>query len=207
MKNFGQAAAPKQTAGEVTQLLENFREGDQAAFGRVFSLVYQELRRLAQAQLRSERTGGSLVATALVHEVFLRLVGQPASDWSGRDRFFGIASRAMRQILIERARRRNARKRGGEQPHTTLSDAKTAVELNLEDLLALDGALDRLEAVDARLRKVVDYRFFCGLSEQEIAGLLGVSTRSVERDWVAARAWLFRELHPSAGKPDKGGLC
>jgi RNA polymerase sigma factor (TIGR02999 family) len=203
MKNFGQAAVPKQTFGEVTQLLENFREGDQEAFGRLFSLVYQELRRLAQAQLRSERTGDSMVATALVHEVFLRLVGQPATDWSGRERFFGIASRAMRQILIERARRRNARKRGGEQPHTTLSDAKTAVELNLEDLLALDGALDRLEAVDLRLRKVVEYRFFCGLSEHEIAALLGVSTRSVERDWVAARAWLFRELHPEAVKPDR----
>jgi RNA polymerase sigma factor (TIGR02999 family) len=184
-------------------LLEDFREGDREAFGKLFSVVYQELRRLAQAQLRGERSGDSMVATALVHEVFLRLVGQPASDWSGRERFFGIASRAMRQILIERARRRNARKRGGEQPHTTLSEAKTAVELNLEDLLALDDALDRLEAVDPRLRKVVEYRFFCGLSEQEIAGLLDVSTRSVERDWVAARAWLFRELHPEAVKPDR----
>jgi RNA polymerase sigma factor (TIGR02999 family) len=159
-------------------------------------VVYAELRRIAGRQLRQERPGHTLYLTALVHEAYLKLAGQPEGEWKSRAHFYGIAARAMRQILIDYARGRRTGKRGAGAAHTTLSAAKLGFEVRLDELLALNDALDRLEKIDERLRKVVEFRFFGGLSEKEIAELLGVTERTVERDWVKARAWLYNELYP-----------
>jgi RNA polymerase sigma factor (TIGR02999 family) len=182
---------------DLTRLLAEYRDGNGEALDRAFAVVYAELRRLARAQLRNERKGYTLEATGLVHEAYLRLLGNRVEEWHGRAHFFGIAGRAMRQILVERARRRRAQKRGGEQHKTTLDDRHAAPQMNADELLALDAALDRLAVIDERLRQVVELRFFCGLEDQEIASLFGVSGRTVERDWAKARAWLYRELYPN----------
>ena len=184
------------TKGEVTRILASLRDGDQAALDRLFPLVYDELRSLARQQLRRGPHGGTLQATGLVHEAYLKLAGKNGLDAQSRGHFLGIAARAMRQVLVDQARARLAQKRGGEWQQTTLSDGDDAVELKPDDLLALTEALDELEP---RQRQVVEYRFFVGLEEREIASLLGVTERTVRRDWVKARAWLFRSLTPDAG--------
>lgn len=184
--------------GEVTRLLEDFHAGDTQAFDRAFAIVYAELRRLAQSRLRRERDGHTLPATALVHEAYLKLVGHPSREWQGRAHFFGAAACAIRQVLVEHARRRLAAKRGGGLARTTLDERCAAAGVEAEELLCLNDALDRLGALDPRLKTVVEYRYFCGLEEQEIACLLEVSPRTVERDWVKARAWLYKELYPAA---------
>jgi RNA polymerase sigma factor (TIGR02999 family) len=176
-------------------LLNDSRVGIHGALDRAFDVVYGELRRLAQQQLRNEKAGHTLPATALVHEAYLKLLGNPAADWSGRAQFFGIASRAMRQVLVDHARRRYAKKRGGEQHRTTLEDRHAAQKMSPEELLALDAAMDRLARINDRLRQIVEYKFFCGFEDPEIAGLLGVSQRTVERDWAKARAWLYKEIY------------
>jgi len=181
---------------EITELLVRAREGDQTAFDRVFPLVYDELRRVAGYQLQGERGGHTLQPTALVNEAYMKLAGSPGADWRDRAHFVAIAARAMRQVLVDHARRRGAAKRGGDRQQTTLSGVPLGVDLNSEELLALDEALQRLDALDSRLRQVVEYKFFGGLTDKETAELLGVTPRTAQRDWVKARAWLYRELYP-----------
>jgi RNA polymerase sigma factor (TIGR02999 family) len=191
-------AAERERAGNVTQLLLEAQTGDRAALNRLLPLVYDELRRVAQRQMRRERPGHTLLTTGLVHEAYLKLVDEAQVEWQGRAHFFGIAARAMRQILVDHARRRGAEKRGGQWRRTTLADERLGLGVPMEELLALDLALDRLDALDPRLREVVEYRFFAGMNEEEIGEVLGVSARTVRRDWVKARAWLYKELYPEA---------
>jgi RNA polymerase sigma factor (TIGR02999 family) len=164
----------------------------------LYALVYDELKGIAHRHLRDAGGGDTLSTTELVHEAYLKLSRAPGSQWDNRGHFFGAASRAMRQILVDFARKRQALKHGGAQERVTLDSSNTALELQLDDMLALDAALDRLNAVDERLREVVELRFFGGLPETEIAELLGVTARTVERDWVKARLFLLRELDPMA---------
>lgn len=159
-------------------------------------VVYEELKRLARRH-RHRGSGSALCTTELVHEAFLKLSGTPGASWEGRAHFFGAASRAMRQVLVDFARRRHAVKRGGEWRATTLDDATAAVDLELDELLALDDALKKLDSVDPRLRSIVELRFFAGLTEERIADVLGVSVRTVGREWLKARLFLLRELDPN----------
>lgn len=182
--------------GEVTRLIAAMREGEPDAVDRLYPHVYDELRGVAERQLRRERPGHTLHPTALVHEAYLKMVGGAAA--SDRAHFLALAARAMRQVLVDHARRRSARKRGGGWHATTLTDGSASVELDPTELIALDRAM---EALDERQRQVVECRFFAGLEESEIARVLDVSERTVRRDWVKARAWLYRELYPDAAPP------
>lgn len=192
------AAGSPPDPGTVTNLLVAYRAGDERALERVLPLVYEDLRRAAERVLRREQVGHTLQATDLVHDAFFRLVGH-VPDVESRAHFLAIAARAMRQVLVDHARRRHAAKRGGDWVRTTLGDHPASDGLGPEDLLALDDALHRLDALEPRLRQVVEYRFFGGLTEKEIAATLGVTERTVQRDWVRARAWLHKELGGAAG--------
>lgn len=191
----------KKSASEVTELLVQFRAGDRDALDRLFPVIYQELRRVAQRQMRRERPDHTLGVSGLVHEAYLKLVDQAQVDWQSREHFYGVAARAMRQILIDYARRRRAGKRGGEWDRTSIAEKELAFDAPLEELLAVEEALERLDQVDPRLRKLVEFRYFCGLTEEETAQVLGVTVRTVQRDWVKARAWLYRELYPAQPDP------
>lgn len=181
--------------GEVTRLLRAAHEGDSASLERLIPLVYEDLRRLARHQLRHEYGERTLNATALVHESYLKL-GTGAVAARDRAHFLAIASRAMRQVLVDHARDRKAAKRGGGSwERTTLTDGAWVGQFDADGMLALDEALGGLEA---RQRQVVECRFFGGMEEQEIAAALGVSERTVHRDWVKARAWLYRYLYPES---------
>ncbi len=182
---------------DMTQLLADVRDGERGAFDQLLAAVYDELRQVAQRQMRKEREGHTLNTTGLVHEAYLKLVDQTQVDWRDRAHFFGIASRAMRQILVDHARRRGAQKRGGAWRQTTLEPGELPAEMPAAEVLALDDALDRLDKLDERLRQVVEYRFFGGMTEEEIAEALGITARTVQRDWAKARAWLYKELYPS----------
>lgn len=190
------------SAGEVTKLLLRASEGDEESRNELLSFVYDELRQLARQQLRRERPDHTLEGTALVHEAFVRLAGDAAPGWKNRAHFFGIAARCMRQVLVDHARSRGSLKRGGSWERTSLTNKGLGVVLPLTELVALDDALEKLGELDPRLLTVVEYRFFGGLEEREVAELLGVSTRTVQRDWAAARAWLYKELHGTPGTPD-----
>jgi RNA polymerase sigma factor (TIGR02999 family) len=192
------AMASTPTTGEVTRLLSQLRGGDHDALDRLFPLVYQELRRAAERALRREAGGHTLQPTALVHEAYLKLAGGPLES-ANRAHFLGIVARAMRQVLVDHARRRRAAKRGGGEAAMSLSEADGAWTVRPDELVGLDEALDRLGARNDRLRRVVELRFFGGLTEDETAVALGVTTRTVQRDWAKARAWLHKEL---AGQPD-----
>ncbi len=185
------------TPGEVTRLLGALREGDPDALDRLFPLVYAELRRAADHLLMREGAGHTLQPTALVHEVYIKLAGGAPPDASNRGHFIGLAARAMRQILVDQARRRKAAKRGDGQVPVRITNAQVGVDLHLEEFLALDDALDRLAGVSERLRQVVELRFFGVLTEDEVAATLGVTTRTAQRDWAKARAWLYKELYPA----------
>jgi RNA polymerase sigma factor (TIGR02999 family) len=161
---------------------------------RIFPLIYDELQRIARRHIAREDTGHTLGATALVHKAYIRLVDQTQVQWRDRNHFYAVASRAMRHILVDHARRRKAIKRGGATRPVTLEEGAVAVEERTEMLIALDQALTRLERLDERLCRVVEYRFFGGLSELETAAALGVTDRTVRRDWTRAKAWLYREL-------------
>jgi RNA polymerase sigma-70 factor, ECF subfamily len=180
--------------GSVTRLLEAVSEGDRAASEKLFPVVYDELRRLAQAVLSGERRGHTLQATALVHEAYVKLMAQESAGWKSRAEFMGIAAQAMRRILVDHARARNREKRGGGGAPVALSEAMTLYEERAVDLSALDDALTRLAAFDARKARLVELRFFGGLSMEDAAALLGVPLRTLERDWTTARAWLRKEL-------------
>jgi RNA polymerase sigma factor (TIGR02999 family) len=182
-------------AGQVTRLLVKAGAGDQDALNQLVPLVYDELRRVAERQLRRERQGHTLGASGLVNEAYLKLVDQLKVDWQSRQHFYSVAARAMRQILIDYARRRKAEKRGAGWDHTSIGQKQLGLDSPLEELLALDEALERMGEMDDRMRQVVEYRFFCGLTEKETAELLGVNLRTIQRDWLKARAWLYRELY------------
>lgn len=183
--------------GDVTVLLRAARDGDREALDRLMPLVYEELRGMARRQIGRERAGHTLHATALVHEAYFKLAGGGfhAGD---RAHFLAIAARAMRQVLVDHARTRDARKRGGDWARTTLGDAHAAVGFRPEEMIALDSAIEELEP---RQRQVVEMRFFAGMEEKEIAEVLGVTDRTVRRDWVKARAWLYRTLYPDGAPP------
>lgn len=183
-------------SGPVTALLARAGEGDASALDRLFPLVYAQLRAAAQRAIGRERAGHTLQPTALVHEAYLKLVGGGAIPARDRAQFHAIAARAMRQILVDHARRHRADKRGGGAVLAELPDDVAANSgLAADELVALSDALDRLSGVSPRLRTVVEMRFFAGLEEREIAEALGVTTRTIERDWVKARAWLYREVY------------
>ena len=180
--------------GEVTRLLRLFRGGDVDAESRLMALIYPELRRIAQVQFRRERKDHDLQPTALVHEAFLRLVAHEHHTWENRGRFFAAAANVMRRILIEHARARSAQKRDGASTRIPLDDALTLTPEQSADLLDLDQALTELEQLSPRQARVVELRYFSGLSVPEIAGALGLNPRSVDRDWATARAWLRNRL-------------
>lgn len=179
---------------EVTRLLASSAEGDQEAFDRLFPIVYDELRQVAHRRLRRERRGHTLNTTALVHEAYLKLVDLDSIQYKGRAHFFAVAAQAMRNILVTYAIRRKAQRRGGGQQKVPLDDAMPVTEQQADEILALHEALERLEAVHERQGRVVECRFFAGLTIEEAANVVGVSNATVKRDWRLARAWLNREL-------------
>jgi RNA polymerase sigma factor (TIGR02999 family) len=178
----------------ITDLLLELRSGDQTALDRLFPLVYQELRRVAHRQLRVEREDHTLGTTGLVHEAYLRLVDQTRVEYRDRRHFFALAARAMRRVLVDYARRYRAQKRGGAVPAVSLEEEGLPAAERADKVLALDEALSRLAAIDARLSQVVECRFFGGYSEEEVAEVVGVDPRTVRRDWAKAKVWLSREL-------------
>jgi RNA polymerase sigma factor (TIGR02999 family) len=183
---------------EITEILRKWCDGDQSAAEDLFPLVYNELKRQARFYLSRERKEHTLQPTALVHEAYLRLVGQTVLRAENRSHFYAIASRLMRQILVDHARQRNAAKRGGAEQRFSLHEVDELPDLMAGDLLLLDDALKRLEALDKRKSDVVDMRFFGGMKEAEIAAVLGVAEKTVQRDWQFAKLWLFRELSNTA---------
>lgn len=179
---------------EVTRILQQWRGGDKSAAERLFPLVYDELKRQANNYLRRERGDHTLQPTALVHEAYLRMVERTILSAENRTHFFGIAARLMRQILVDHARAHHAEKRGGAAQRFSIEELDILPDESAGDLLELDEALQKLEAIDERKCRVVDMRFFGGLKEAEIAGILGVTEKTVRRDWQFAKLWLYREL-------------
>jgi RNA polymerase sigma-70 factor, ECF subfamily len=173
---------------------------DRQSVDTLLPIVYQELRRLAASYLRRERPGQTLQPTALVHEAYLRLLKDKPDRWKNRAHFCAIAAHSMRQILIERARARGAQKRGGAQPRVTLDEALVAGGNRAIDLVALDEALERLAAIDPEQARLVELRFFGGLTVEETAAALGISPATVKREWALAKGWLYRELTADANK-------
>ncbi len=182
------------TNDNVTALLAQASRGNAAALERLIPLVYGELRAIAARHLRRERANHTLQPTALVNEAFLKLVGQRDVTWQNRAHFFGVSANLMRRVLVDYARAGRAEKRAGGLTRVTLDDANVAAESRDVDLLALDDALSTLADKDPKLAHLVELRFFAGLTTKETAEVLGVSTSTVEREWVAARAWLFRAM-------------
>ena len=179
---------------DVSQLLEAWGGGDKTALQRLMPLVYRELRYLARRQMRRERSNHSLQATELVNEAYIRLVQQRAAQWQHRAQFFAVAASIMRRILVDHARRSRYQKRGGGAVRMSLDDVDLASPAPAEQILALDGALEALEAFDQRKSQVVELRYFAGLSIEEIANLLCVSPVTVKRDWALAKTWLYRHM-------------
>jgi RNA polymerase sigma factor (TIGR02999 family) len=184
--------------GEVTRLIGRLRVGDARAYEELLPIVYDELRTMARRQLRGERSDHTLDPTALVHEAYLRLVGDTES-LTDRRHFFAVAARAMRRILIEHARARARQKRGGGRQRVELPSNLAGEDTDPVDAIALDEALTRLETVDARKARVVELLYYVGLSAREAGEVLEITSRTVERDWQFARAWLLRELTPGTG--------
>jgi len=183
---------------EVTQLLLAWNDGDQAALDQLAPLVERQLHRLAQHYLNNERRGHSLQATDLVNEAYLRLIDWRSVRWQNRAHFFGMAAQMMRRILVDYARRRHFQKRGGDAIQVSLAQAENIAEERSIDVIALDDALNALAQFDERKSRIVELRFFGGLSETEIAEALQISPRTVQREWSLAQAWLYRELSKKA---------
>ena len=179
---------------QVTILLQEWSEGDETALAKLMPLVHDELHQLAHQHMRRENAGHVLQTSALINEAYLRLVDQPQIRWQSRAHFFGIAARLMRHILVDDARKRNAAKRGGSFIQVPLDEASTVIHEQAANVAALDDALQRLEAIDERQGKIVELRFFGGLSIEETAEVLKVSPGTVMRDWTFARAWLRNEM-------------
>jgi RNA polymerase sigma factor (TIGR02999 family) len=190
-KGVAQPGGP--AAGDVSGLLRAWSGGDRSALEKLTSIVYAELHRLARRYMRGEHPGHSLQTTALVNEAYVRLVDYKRMQWQNRAHFFAVSAQLMRRILVEHARRHN-QKRGGDRPHVCLDEAAVVSSGKTTDLLALDDAMHALAKFDARKAQVVEMRFFGGLSVEETAEVLKVSTITVMRDWSTARAWLYREL-------------
>jgi RNA polymerase sigma factor (TIGR02999 family) len=180
--------------GEITQILLEFRHGSREAQDRLVLLVYRELRRIASAHLRHESATHSLQPTALVHEAYLRLVDIRQVEWQDRAHFFSVASTLMRRVLVEHARAKRARKRGGGEDTLWFDEASMPSPGRSPEIVALDDALNHLARLDERQAKIVEMRFFGGMTEEEIGEILGISVRTVKRDWRMAKAWLFKEL-------------
>lgn len=185
--------------GDITALLAAHSSGDSDAMDELYPLVYEELRRIAHQRMRGERSDHTLRTTALVHEAYLELVDLDRVDWQNRRHFFALAARVMRNVLVDYAEKRNAQKRGGDVDRVPLEEGDGAVPVALEDVLAVHQALERLETIDERQVRVVECRFFAGLTIEETANALGVSPATVGRDWRMARAWLNRELTNGEG--------
>jgi len=185
---------------DVTLLLKQLSDGKQDVLAELIPHVYDELRRLAAYHLRQERTNHTLQATALVHEAYMRLVDQRRVDWKNRSHFFGVAAHLMRRILLMHARRHHAAKRGGSAKPISLNDAVVFTREQSADLVALDELLNRLSVLDPQQARVVELRFFAGLSVEETADLMGMSTATVKRDWAMAKAWLAREMGAAASR-------
>jgi RNA polymerase sigma factor (TIGR02999 family) len=188
---------------DVSRILSAIEHGDPAAADQLLPLVYDELRRLAAQKLARESPGQTLQATALVHEAYLRLVDQDRTRrWDSRGHFFAAAAEAMRRILVERARRKRAEKHGGRHQRQDVDDVEIVAASPTEDLLALDEALTRLEAEDPSKADLVKLRYFAGLSIEDTARALGISSATAKRQWAYARAWLFRQIEGGGQQPD-----
>jgi len=184
----------EEPSANITRLLLNASAGNRRAVDQLMPLIYHELRRMAAAQMRHERPGGTLQPTALVHEAYLKLINQRAVSWQNRAHFFAIAAQEMRRILLGHARARHAQKRGGGNLPITLDESIQVTDDHLDDLIALEEALQQLEALDPRQARIVELRFYVDLSVEEIAEVLGIGTATVKREWAMARSWLLREL-------------
>ncbi len=194
MQKPGEKPPAEPAPHEITRLLKDWSGGDSTALDRLIPLVYDQLHRMAHQHMRRERAGHLLQTSALMNEAYLRIVNQPDLKIENRNHFFGIAARLMRQILVDEARRRNSAKRGGDAIQVSLSEATDLAGEQATDVLALDDALRILEGIDGRQSKIVELRFFGGLSIEETAEVLKVSPGTVMRDWTFARAWLGNEL-------------
>jgi RNA polymerase sigma-70 factor (ECF subfamily) len=190
------AVAPDPEVRDVTELLQAWSGGDKQARDALMPLVYQELRRQAAGHLRHERRGLTLQPTALVHEAYIRLVDQRV-NWQNRAQFFALASQMMRRVLVDRARAHQAAKRSGQWTRVTLDESARVGQPVEVDVLDLDAALTRLAEFDSRKSQIAEHRFFSGLSLDEAAEVIGISRATAERDWQAARAWLYKELSPA----------
>ena len=184
----------KESGENVTRLLERMKGGDEAALDTLMHTVYDELRRIASRQLRRGASDGMLQTTALVHEAFLRLARHENPAWNDRCHFFAVAATAMRQILVDHARRRGSEKRGGGWKRIDLDKAQLDVDEQTEMLIEIDDALAKLSELEPRLTRVVECRFFAGMTEEETAAALGITDRTVRRDWIKARGWLHLRL-------------
>jgi len=182
--------------GEVTRLVRAAGDGDVKAAAELLPLVYGELRSLAQSRLAGIPPGNTLQATALVHEAYVRLIGKGDPGWDSRGHFFAAAAQAMRQILVEQARRKGAVKHGGDRKRVELNDSEAVIKPPNEDILALDEALVRLESLDSRKGKIVMFRYFAGLNDAETAAALGISVSTVGREWRFIRAFLYGQMSP-----------
>jgi RNA polymerase sigma factor (TIGR02999 family) len=196
MEDFAKKLSSPQndTSGEVTDLLAKWSEGDEEAFNSLLPIVYGELRRIADNYLRREHNGHTLQPTALVHEAYLKLVKAQGLEWQNREQFFGIAANLMRRILIDHARTSNAIKRGGNKPNLPLDEALQVTDEPNGDLLLLDEALNKLAEIDSLAARIVELRYFGGLTIEETAEVLKTSPMTVKREWATARAWLHREI-------------
>ena len=186
--------APSPSPQDVTRFLQDFADGRQEAFGEVMDMVYADLRNIAHRQLQRARFGETLDTTGLVHEAYMKLVDQDQARWQDRQHFFAITAHAMRQIIVDYARKRFAQKRGGGEAAEELDENKVAARKEAERILTLNDAVESLGEIDPRMLRVVECRFFAGLSEQETAEALDMSLRTVQRTWKRARAWLKEEL-------------
>jgi RNA polymerase sigma factor (TIGR02999 family) len=195
---LGQKTLQRGPSNQVTELLVRWRGGDKAALDMLMPLVYSELRKIAGHYLQNERTEHTLQSTALVHEAYVRLTEQQLPQWQNRAHFFAVAAQIMRQILVDYARSHRASKRGGDVYKLALEDAEEQPQVLDVDIVALDDALKTLSEMDSQQSRVVELKFFGGLSIEDTAEVLGISSSTVKRDWITARAWLFRELNRSA---------
>jgi RNA polymerase sigma factor (TIGR02999 family) len=186
----------------ITELLVGYGRGDKEALDQLMPLVYDELHRQAARYLRREQAGHTLQTTALIHEAYVRLVDQRNVQWQNRAHFFGIAAQMMRRILVDHARAKKRVKRGGSEVRVTLGDATVVAKDQDLDIVALDEALERLAQLDEQQSRVVELRFFSGLTVEETAEVMGISKATVKRDWSVAKAWLHRELRGNADKND-----
>lgn len=197
------SAGSREAGGHLTRLLVAHRGGDREAFGRLVELAHDELERMARQQLRRAPPGRTLDTVALVNEAYLRLLDESSIDWQSRAHFFGVMARAMRFVVVDHARRHSAGKRGGDARRVTLDSKLLAVSEQADIVLAIHQALEKLESWNERLARIVECRYFAGMSDEEIAAALDLSARTVQRDWLRAQAWLRRTLEaPEGGSVD-----